>query len=88
LKLELEAAVTHIVPGVIGCFACSGTDHWESACPEKIPVTTQKAHEARIDKYVQWFRDDDPPRITAHQKRQLIEAENARWAKTLKEKAK
>jgi hypothetical protein len=68
-----------------GCFRCNGADHWADACPELIPVTTRKEHEARIAKYVQWMWDG---RITPHQKRQLIEHENAEWAKALKEKEK
>lgn len=62
-----------------GCFRCNGADHWADGCPELIPVTTKAEHEARIAKYVKWFRDDDPPRITAAQKRRLIEGENERW---------
>ena len=77
-----------IVPGLVGCFDCSGPDHFASACPEKEPVTTKAAHEARIAKYVQWFRDDDPPRITPRQKQDLIKAENQRWKAREKETAK
>ena len=68
-----------VVPGIIGCFACSGTDHWETACPERIPPKNKAEYEERIAKYVQWFRDDDPPRITPHQKQKLIETLNKMW---------
>lgn len=70
-----------------GCFACNGADHWEANCPElaQPPARDRKEHEARIAKYVQWMWDG---RITAQQKRRLIEHENAEWAKALKEKEK
>lgn len=72
-----------IVPGVIGCFACSGTDHFESACPEKSDptegATNRKAHEERIAKYVQWLIYDEPPRITPRQKQDLIKQEVKRY---------
>lgn len=76
-----------IVPGVIGCYACSGADHWESACPEKQPppegATDRKAHEARIAKYVEWCTGNLPlpGRITPYQKQQLIKQENERYRK-------
>ena len=72
-----------IVPGIVGCFACSGADHFESACPEKAHppegAANRKAHEARIDKYVKWLIYHDPPRINAYQKQQLIKQENKRY---------
>lgn len=70
-----------------GCFACSGASHWEPACPElaQPAARDRKEHESRIAKYVQWMWDG---RVTAQQKRQLIEHENAEWAKALKEKEK
>lgn len=72
-----------IVPGIVGCFACSGADHFESACPEKAHpeegATNRKAHEARIEKYVAWLIYDDPPRINPYQKQQLIKQENKRY---------
>lgn len=73
-----------IVAGIIGCFACSGADHWESACPELIPVKTRKEHEARIAKYVEWCNGQLPlpGRVTPWQKQKLIAAENARWKKS------
>jgi hypothetical protein len=85
--LELEAAVTHIVPGVIGCFACSGTDHWGSACPTRVPPKDRAEHERRIAKYVEWCTGELPEksRITAHQKQKLIEHENAMWKQKQKE---
>ena len=73
-----------------GCFACSGADHWESSCPELLQPAAKdrKEHMARIDKYREWCFELEPPRITPQQKRQLIEHENAEWAKALKEKEK
>jgi hypothetical protein len=67
-----------------GCFRCNGLDHWADSCPELMPVTTKAEHEARIAKYVEWLVEER--RITVHQKRALIEAENARWKETQKEK--
>lgn len=66
-----------------GCFRCNGTDHWETACPELVPVQTRKEHEERIARYVQWMWDG---RVTPQQKRKLIEAENQRWARAQKER--
>lgn len=68
------------------CFDCNAADHWHMECPEREPAETKREHEERIAKYVRWFRDDDPPRITPHQKRKLIEMENARW-KAMERKA-
>jgi hypothetical protein len=64
-----------------GCYSCNGTDHWADSCPERNPPEGKAEHEERIAKYVRWFRDEEPPRITLRQKRQLIENENAMWAK-------
>jgi len=75
------------VTSPFGCFDCNGADHWSSNCPELEPVKTRKEHEARIARYVRWFRDDDPPRITAAQKRKLIETENERWRKATERKS-
>lgn len=74
----------------LGCFACSGADHWEANCPElnQPAAKDRKEHEKRIAKYVGWCFELDPPRVTPQQKRQLIEHENAEWAKALKEKEK
>lgn len=71
-----------------GCFRCNGADHWADACPELMPAKDRKEHMERIAKYVRWCFEMDPPRITPQQKRQLIEHENAEWAKALKEKEK
>ena len=70
----------------LGCFACSGADHWEPACPELAlpPAKDHKEHMARIEKYVEWCNGNLPlpGRITPFQKQKLIEAENARWKKS------
>jgi Zinc knuckle len=67
----------------IGCFRCSGTDHWADNCPElhQPPAKDRAEHMARIDKYVEWCNGSLPlpGRITPHQKRQLIENENKTW---------
>ena len=60
-----------------GCFLCNGLDHRQDACPERIPPASKAELLERVDKYVRWFRDDDPPRITPYQKRKLIEIVNA-----------
>lgn len=74
-----------------GCFACSGADHWEPACPEltQPPAKTRKEHMERIGKYVEWCNGNAPlpGRITPRQKQRLIEAENARWKAKQKESA-
>ena len=67
------------IPGMHGCFRCAGLDHWADDCPELIPVETKSQHEERIAKYVRWCFEDDPPRVTPQQKRQLIEHENKMW---------
>ena len=66
-----------IVPGIIGCFLCGGADHFEAVCPELLPPKNDRDREERRQKYVRWFRDDDPPRIGLLQKRKLIEKLNA-----------
>jgi len=74
-----------------GCFACSGADHWEPACPELLapPAKDHKEHMARIDKYVEWCNGNLPlpGRITLHQKQKLIEAENSKWRKATERKS-
>jgi hypothetical protein len=72
----------------LGCFLCSGMDHWAETCPTIVKPKDRKEHEARIAKYLHWCFEMDPPRITPHQKRALIEHENSMWKKAEKERAK
>ena len=74
----------------LGCFLCSGADHWADACWTLKPPASRDHHEARIATFTRWCTGElpDPPRITPHQKRALIEAENAMWKKAQKEKEK
>ena len=73
----------------LGCFLCSGLDHWAETCWTLKPPTSRDHHEARIATYRNWCTDQW--RVTPRQKQELIKAENAMWAKVnakAKEKAK
>jgi hypothetical protein len=63
----------------LGCFLCNGPDHWAANCETTVPPKDRKER---------WCFETDPPRITPHQKRALIEHENAMWKKAQKEKEK
>lgn len=68
------------IPGIIGCFLCSGIDHWAEACWTQIPPTSKDHHEARLTMYRDWAFPDRR-RVTPHQKQKLIENENDMWRK-------
>lgn len=62
-----------ILDGDGDCFICGEEGHWVEHCPLKIPAASRAEHEGRIALFVERWIDG---KITAHQKRRLIEAEN------------
>jgi hypothetical protein len=58
------------------CFRCGERGHWADHCELNIPATTRAEHEGRIAAFVEkWINGE----ILTHQKRHLIEQENAMW---------
>lgn len=82
--------------GVDPCHHCGSLEHWDlqESCPErkdpKEGATNRKAHEARIDKYIEWCNGELPllGRITPYQKQQLIKQENERYRKAVAKERK
>ena len=81
------------IPGISPCHYCHQPGHWAADCKLAIPAASKAEHLGRIALFVRLYVGDevDPAterRIGQHDKRQLIEAENAMWKAKAKEKAK